>query len=60
MDAILDLTSRAVSSIILIQDSLVRIKKDSMVFAAPESANESLFQEFIKSEKQIKGLECRL
>jgi hypothetical protein len=56
MDALLDLTSRAVSLIVLIQDSLIRIKKDVTVAADTPSVNEDLFQEFIRSKEKVIGL----
>ena len=52
MDAILDLTSRAVSLIELIQDSLLRIKKNNRIDIS-QSAGDNLFHEFVVFKKDI-------
>ena len=56
MDAILDLTSRAVSLIELIQDSLLRIKKNSHKNVS-QSTGDDLFHEFVIHHKDILALQ---
>jgi hypothetical protein len=56
MDAILDLTARAVSLIVLIQDSLIRLKKNNNQ-PATQIQNDRLFNEFENLGPQIRKLD---
>lgn len=55
MDAILDLTSRAVSLITLMQDSLLRLKRD-VNYADENQSNIALFADFLEYRHEIISL----